>query len=77
MALQRDYAAIWVVTSGEWNSFNHIISETVHKRELVIPISSANTAQIWRASVNQLIQKNVLINGWLALGNSETKQLSA
>jgi hypothetical protein len=69
-ALQRDYRAIWVVTSGDWNAQSLSHANRAHTRQLLIPLGT-NLAD-WQRFAQSLLERNLLIQGWLGLDSGTT-----
>ncbi|MGC4001989.1 MAG: hypothetical protein QM811_02105 [Pirellulales bacterium] len=77
LALQRDHRAIWLVTSGEWTDAAQAIAHAAHERYLVVPTPESAA---WRRVATDLTERNVLVNGWIAVAPRsapDTMRLSA
>src|SRR6218665_4111342 len=77
LALQRDHRAIWIMTSGAWNDAAQEVSQAAHERYLIVP---TRHGQAWKRLSADLVARNVLVSGWIALTpNSpvDTLRLSA
>ncbi|MDX1965314.1 MAG: hypothetical protein SFX18_19365 [Pirellulales bacterium] len=71
-AVQRDYPATWVVTSGPWSPVAQNISQLAHERQLVLHPGALGAGGSWQGLRRDLIENNVLIDGWIALESPST-----